>query len=155
MFTAEDIFMNFHIFLHVHILWNIIQKLVFFYYIELQITEEQKEMLKHFEVQESHICEDRPGVVVFQPQHYKSLFSSMLHPTHCGFTVGSNGLMLEKHIESLRIGECIKHIEYLGPDECIKHIEYLRLGEWKAQRISQAIEWKAQRIFEARWVTST
>ncbi|XP_053407146.1 uncharacterized protein LOC123546870 [Mercenaria mercenaria] len=71
-----------------------------------QITEEQKEMLKQFEVEESRICEDRPGVLVFDPQHYQCLFTSMLRPTDCGFTVGSNGLLLEKHLESLTPAQC-------------------------------------------------
>jgi hypothetical protein len=61
--------------------------------------------LRQFEVEESRICEDRPGIVVFERENYQCLFTSSLRPTDCGYTVESKGSTLEKHLESLTPGK--------------------------------------------------
>lgn len=70
-------------------------------YTESEINDEQRNILRHFEIQETQLRGDRPGVQVFKPQNYCQVFNSALHPTHCGFAAGTNGLSLEKHIQSV------------------------------------------------------
>ncbi|KAL4217559.1 hypothetical protein ACF0H5_022301 [Mactra antiquata] len=66
-------------------------------------TDEQRNMLKQFEVHETTLQHDWPGVVLFKQENFQCLFSNTVHPTHCGFVSTNEGSRLEKYLESLTV----------------------------------------------------